>query len=128
QKGLPEALAELRAMGFRTGLHTGGAYPARFARVLSLLDWIGFDVKAPFDAYDRITGAPGSGTKARESLGLLRDSGIAADLRCTVHPALLSPADLARMDDDLAALGLPPARRQPFRAEGCTDPALCRTP
>ncbi|MCE8439444.1 anaerobic ribonucleoside-triphosphate reductase activating protein [Rhodovulum sulfidophilum] len=128
QRGLPEALAELRAMGFRTGLHTGGAYPARFARVLPLLDWIGFDVKAPFDAYDRITGAPGSGAKARESLGLLRDSGVDADLRCTVHPALLSPADLARMDDDLAALGLPPARRQPFRAEGCTDPALCRTP
>ncbi|MBK1636435.1 anaerobic ribonucleoside-triphosphate reductase activating protein [Rhodovulum adriaticum] len=125
QKGLADALREIRAMGFRTGLHTGGPYPARLAEVLPRLDWVGFDVKAPFDAYDRITGAPGSGAKARDSLILLRDSGVAFDLRTTVHPALLGPADLSRMDANLAALALPPSRRQPFRAAGCTDQALC---
>ncbi|SIS54848.1 anaerobic ribonucleoside-triphosphate reductase activating protein [Phaeovulum vinaykumarii] len=125
QKGLTEALSNIRAMGFRTGLHTGGPYPARLAQALPLLDWVGFDVKAPFDAYDRITGARGSGAKARESLILLRDSGVAFDLRTTVHPALLGAVDLARMDAELAALGLTPSRRQPFRAEGCADHDLC---
>jgi len=125
QKGLPEALTELRAMGFRTALHTGGAYPSRMAVVLPLLDWVGFDVKAPFDLYDRITAVPGSGAKARESLIRLRDSGVAFELRTTVHAVLLSSADLAQMDEELATLGLPPSRRQPFRAEGCADQDLC---
>ncbi|MBL3569775.1 anaerobic ribonucleoside-triphosphate reductase activating protein [Rhodovulum sulfidophilum] len=124
QSDLAAALSEIRALGFRTGLHTGGPYPARLAKAAPLLDWVGFDVKAPFGAYDRITGVPGSGAKARDSLILLRDSGVAIDPRTTVHPALLSAADLARIDAELDALGLPPSRRQPFRAEGCADQAL----
>lgn len=124
QKALPEALQAIRAMGFRTGLHTAGPYPGRLARVLPLLDWVGFDVKGPWEAYARITGVPGGGRAARESLLRLRDSGVAYDLRTTVHPALLCPDDLEAMDAGLAADGLPPARRQPFRSEGCSDPDL----
>ncbi len=47
QAALPAALAEVRAMGFATGLHTGGMYPERLAAVLPLLDWVGLDVKGP---------------------------------------------------------------------------------
>jgi pyruvate formate lyase activating enzyme len=125
QGALPEVLAEIRAMGFRTGLHTGGPYAQRLARVLPLLDWVGFDVKAPFAEYDRITGVPGSGLRARESLRLLQASGVAHELRTTVHPRLLGPADLDRIGADLAEMGLPMPQLQPFRAEGCIDTELC---
>jgi pyruvate formate lyase activating enzyme len=124
QRALPQAVAAVRALGFRVGLHTAGPYPERLARLVPAIDWIGFDVKAPFADYERITGVPGSGGRARESLVAIIDSGVAFETRTTVHPLLLSDADLTRLDADLAALGLGPSRRQPFRPTGCRDAEL----
>ena len=47
---------DVRELGFQVGLHTGGQFPERLARVLPQVDWVGFDVKAPWDAYERVTG------------------------------------------------------------------------
>lgn len=105
QAALPEAMTEARALGFRIGLHTGGFAPERFARIVPLTDWIGFDIKAPFAIYEGITGAPGSGAAARESLCLLLASGVAYELRTTVDPALLNEAALSEMAGALSALG-----------------------
>ena len=124
QRVLPGAIAAVRALGFRIGLHTAGPYPKRLVRLLPLVDWVGFDVKAPFSDYERITGVPDSGTDARESLVALAESDIAFEVRTTVHPLLLDDADLVRLDTDLAELGLGPTRRQPFRTNGCRDAEL----
>ncbi|WP_026784825.1 anaerobic ribonucleoside-triphosphate reductase activating protein [Pleomorphomonas koreensis] len=124
QRALPAAAAAVRALGFRVGLHTAGPYPERLGRLLPLVDWVGFDVKAPFSDYERITGVPGSGERARQSLSEIVRSGVAFETRTTVHPLLLSGADLLRLDADLAALGLGPSRRQPFRPTGCQDAEL----
>lgn len=124
QRALPEAVAAVRALGFRVGLHTAGPYPRRLARLLPLVDWVGFDVKAPFSDYERIAGVAGSGDRARQSLIELARSGVAFEVRTTVHPQLLGEDDLARLDADLAALRVKPTRHQPFRAEGCRDKEL----
>ena len=58
QAGLPQALEQVRALGFATALHTGGMYPERLAAVLPLLDWVGLDIKGPEHRYADITGAP----------------------------------------------------------------------
>ncbi|ACI97766.1 anaerobic ribonucleoside-triphosphate reductase activating protein [Rhodospirillum centenum] len=126
QAALPDAMRTVRGMGFRIGLHTGGPYPERLADLLPLLDWVGFDVKAPFAEYERITGASGSGERARESLRLLLDAGIACDVRTTVHPRLLDAAALERLRADLDALGVRQHRLQPFRATGCRPDQLAR--
>lgn len=123
QAALPEAMDAVRALGFRIGLHTSGAVPERLAALLALVDWVGFDVKAPFADYARITGIAGSGEAARLSLTHLLDSGVACDVRTTVHPALLDDDALARLADDLAVLGVT-TRLQPFRASGCIDAEL----
>ena len=47
QAALPAALAEVRALGFQTALHTGGMYPERLHALLPLLDWVGLDIKGP---------------------------------------------------------------------------------
>lgn len=125
QAALPAAMRAVRALGFGVGLHTAGPVPARLAAVLSLVDWIGFDVKAPFDRYERITGVPGSGHAARESLRRLLDSGIAYEVRTTVHPVLLGADDLADLADEFARIGVRNHRRQPFRPQGCLDATLC---
>ncbi|ALK09877.1 anaerobic ribonucleoside-triphosphate reductase activating protein [Blastochloris viridis] len=123
QAALTEAAGEVRALGFRVGLHTGGPAPERLAALLPLVDWVGFDIKAPFDDYARITGVAGSGEAARASLKLLLASGVACDLRTTVHPALLDEVALARLCSELAALGVT-SRLQPFRVAGCADAEL----
>lgn len=101
---LPAALSELRTMGYRLGLHTAGLAPKRLAELLPLLDWIGLDVKAaPSDEalHERITGLAGGLRRVRESLALLKDSGIAYELRSTVHPQWFSIADVLRLVDEL---------------------------
>jgi pyruvate formate lyase activating enzyme len=124
QAALPDAMRAARALGFRIGLYTAGPYPSRLAAVLTLVDWVGFDVKAPFDEYERITGVPRSGAKARLSLTHVLASGIDCEIRTTVHDALLGAAALARLGADLAALGVDDHRLQPFRAAGCANSAL----
>lgn len=120
QPALAAAMAEARALGFKTALHTGGPLPERLAAVLPLTDWAGFDVKAPWDAYDRMTGAAGSGERARASIEILVASGVPFEARTTVHPDLLGSGDLARMADELEAAGVREWVLQPYRAEGTT--------
>ena len=117
-------MREVRDLGFRVALHTGGPVPARVAEVLPLLDWVGFDIKAPFAEYERVTGVPGSGEAARASFEAVLSSGVAYEVRTTVHPALLDEDALERMASELAEMGVERWVLQPFRVEGCADAAL----
>lgn len=128
QGGLADAMRAVRALGFGVGLHTGGAYPRRLADVLPLVDWVGLDAKAPFDDYARITGVAGSGEPARESLDLLLASGVAHEVRTTVHPALLSADEVAALAATLASCGVRHHVRQAFRPQGCADADLLNAP
>lgn len=124
QAGLEDALAEVRRLGFITGLHSAGPYPRRLAPLLKRLDWIGLDIKAPFATYEQVTGVSGSGTRARRSLELVLESGIACELRTTLHPDLLGPADLLAIAEDLHARGVTNWVVQEFRPQGCADADL----
>ncbi|GAB3258301.1 anaerobic ribonucleoside-triphosphate reductase activating protein [Kineosporia babensis] len=88
QRGLAAAMKDVRELGFAVGLHTGGAYPRRFGQLLaeSLIDWVGFDIKAHPEEYDTITAAPRSAAPALRSLHLLRSSGLPHQLRTTRDP------------------------------------------
>lgn len=107
--GLPDALAEIRALGFGTALHTGGAFPDRLATLLEagLVDWIGLDYKAPFDDYPLVTGENGSGERARRSLELVAASGVDFELRTTVWPQLLTHERIWTMAHELRSVGTP---------------------
>ncbi|WP_353187055.1 anaerobic ribonucleoside-triphosphate reductase activating protein [Bosea sp. (in: a-proteobacteria)] len=118
QRELPEAMKAVRGLGFKIGLHTAGPYPTRLAAALPFCDWVGFDVKAPFAEYRRVTGVPGSGERARRSLALLLASGLACQVRTTVDPSLLDAAAVARMGAELLALGVTRHVLQEFRLAG----------
>lgn len=125
---LPEMLAQVKAMGFGVALHTGGGYPNRLRECLKLVDWIGFDVKAPFAEYHRITRVKGSGDAARLSLQAVVESGVAFECRTTSHPALLSDANLLEIGHELAAAGVKHYAVQKFRPHGCNDADLLAVP
>lgn len=126
QPGLLDAVKEAKDLGFALGLHTAGIHPARLERLLPWLDWVGFDVKAPFEAYGAVTRVPGRGVRAGASLRLLLASGAAHEVRTTVHPALLSEADLLKLARSLAEMGVRHYALQAFRSRGCADAALAR--
>ncbi|GGP25526.1 anaerobic ribonucleoside-triphosphate reductase activating protein [Silvimonas amylolytica] len=121
---LPHMMTQVRQLGFQVALHTGGAYPARLRQCLPLLDWVGFDVKAPFASYESVTQVRNSGRAARESLHLLIESGVPFECRTTVHPALHDTASLLQLAGTLAVQGVENFVLQPFRASGCASPML----
>ncbi len=120
QPGLARAMREVKAMGYRIGLHSAGIYPRRFEEALPFVDWVGFDAKAPFDAtYERITGVRGSGEAALASARALLASGVDCEFRTTWHPELLSRRELDRLAGTLAELGVRRYALQEFRRRGC---------
>ncbi|MDP3671199.1 MAG: anaerobic ribonucleoside-triphosphate reductase activating protein [Telluria sp.] len=121
---LGAAIAEVRALGFAVGLHSAGVYPRRLAGLLPLLDWVGFDVKAPFEQYEAITGVAGSGSQARECAELILASGVDYECRTTIHPTLLAAAQVEELAATLAEMGVRNYALQVFRAQGCADSAL----
>ena len=104
-RGLGEAMRQVREQGFLVGLHTAGPYPERLARVLPLVDWVGMDIKAPFPAYEAVTGVPGSGDRARRSARLVVESGVAHQFRTTLDRSLLDDGDIRWIEGELEAMG-----------------------
>lgn len=124
EPALAEAIAAVRELGFAVGLHSAGIYPRRLGEILPLLDWIGLDIKAPFDDYERITGVPDSGRQARQCAEAVLASGVAHEFRTTAHASLLSEADLLNLAQTLAHMGLRDYALQVFRKQGCADAGL----
>lgn len=122
---LADAMREVRAMGFCTGLHTAAPYLETFASLLPLLDWVGMDVKASFARYETVTGVPGSGEKVRDALRLLLQSGVGHEIRVTVHPQFHDASGLLQLASELQTMGVENFALQEFRAQGCNDEQLC---
>lgn len=100
------AIEEVKALGYQVGLHTTGMVPRRLRKILPLLDWVGLDIKAPFEEYATITGFPRSGSLARESAELLLASGVPYECRTTIHPHFFTVDTLLRLSHTLAEMGV----------------------
>jgi len=124
QAGIVRALRQVKALGFRLGLHTAGAYPRRLAELLPMVDWVAMDIKAPFADYAATTGVADSGEPALESVRLILASGIAHEFRTTVHPDLLPAGALPALARSLAQIGVRNYALQEFRSQGCAHREL----
>ncbi len=100
QRALGAAMAEVRSLGFRIGLHTAGIYPRHLAALLPQLDWVGLDIKALPADYPALTGVPASGVRAWWSLRLLLASGITLEVRTTLDPRGEFTSSSAARDGD----------------------------
>jgi pyruvate formate lyase activating enzyme len=124
QRGLPDAVREVRELGFKVGLHTAGCYPERLDELLPALDWVGLDIKALPEDYAALTGVPGSGERAFESLQFLVESGVAHEVRVTVHDGLLPDEKLHQLLALLDVAGVAEVVLQRCRTEKTLDPGL----
>ena len=117
QNGLAAAVAEVKELGFLIGLHTGGYRPKHLAEVLPLVDWIGFDVKAPFERekYKTAVGGADHLHEAEESLKLLTESGVDFECRTTCDPRILTIEDIYMIAGELKARGVEKYFLQKYR-------------
>ena len=116
QDGLSEAIKDVKALGFKIGLHTGGYRPEHLERVLPLVDWVGLDIKAPFEAekYKSIVGVDQL-DKVEKSLNLLLESGVDFECRTTCDPRFLTSEDLLSIAKELHKHGVKKYFLQKYR-------------
>ena len=129
QDTLPDAIIEVKALGFTIGLHTGGYRPEHLANVLPLVDWVGLDIKAPFeeDKYQNIVGVPHL-NRVKESLDLLLKSGIDFECRTTCDPRFLSADDLKKIAETLKNKGVKKyflQKYRPIESDKSTTDDMC---
>lgn len=129
QDALAEAIREVKALGFKIGLHTGGYRPEHLAKILPLLDWVGLDIKAPFVAkhYQSITGVDHL-ARVLQSLDLLLQSGVDFECRTTCDPRFLNCDDLWSIAKALKEKGVKKYFLQKYRpvdSDQTTTEAAC---
>jgi pyruvate formate lyase activating enzyme len=124
QGSLAAAMGQIRAMGFRVGLHTAGCYPERLRRVVPFLDWVGLDIKALPQRYPEVTGAPESGDRAWKSLQLLLESGTDLEVRTTLLPYWRLAEDIEPLARRIAQAGVTNYVIQTCRTAMALDPDL----
>ena len=90
QKGLSDAIREIRTLNYKVKLDTNGSRPEVVERLLAqgLLDYAAVDYKAPAAKYERVCGRGADAKPVRETIGLLMESGIPFEVRTTVFPQL----------------------------------------
>ena len=125
QDCLIDYIKEVKAMGYKVGMHTGGYRPEHFEKVLPMLDWVGFDIKAPLNAeqYTRAVGGINQFEKAMQSLDMLIKSGKDFECRTTCDPRVLSIENIYTIADELKARGVKEYYLQRYRqVEGDNTP------
>jgi pyruvate formate lyase activating enzyme len=103
---LPEFLKKIKGLGFAIKLDTNGSNPEMLKKLIEekLIDYVAMDIKAPLEQekYNRANGANIDIEKIKESIVLIKDSGIDHEFRSTIVPGLHSEEDIVRMAEDIA--------------------------
>lgn len=110
-----EKAREVKDLGFKLAIHTSGVYPERLRELLPIIDWVGLDVKAPWDKYEELTGRPAMAEQVQKSLQILLDSKVDFEARTTCDPRHLTPKDTLKIAETLHKLGVRTYALQKYR-------------
>ena len=105
-ESLIEFLRKINKMGFLIKLDTNGTNPDLIKRLIDekLVDYIAMDVKAPLikEKYEAACGMVVDISKIRESISIIKDSGVEYEFRTTVVPGIHTAEDVIRIANDIA--------------------------
>jgi len=81
---------EAKSLGYKIKIDTNGYHPDLLKRLiqLKLVDYIAMDIKAPLDRYAEITRVAADLNKIKESVELIKGSGVEYEFRTTVFAGL----------------------------------------
>lgn len=96
QNDLPEFIAKLKRIGMRIKLDTNGSNPRMIRKLLdmNLLDYIAMDVKTDLRHYQNICGNEIDISKIKQSIKLIRESGVEYEFRTTAVPSLVGKKEV----------------------------------
>jgi pyruvate formate lyase activating enzyme len=94
QDDLAEFIEVVKNYGFLIGIHTSGIAPSMFEKIITMVNWVGFDIKTAFQSYGKVTQVPNSGALAERSLEILLNSGVDYEIRTTYDTRIISQDDI----------------------------------
>lgn len=122
--GLMTFFRQVKSLGFLVKLDTNGSRPVILERLLQkgLLDFVAIDIKGPPSRYHEIGGMHADANAVSESVRIVRESGIAFELRTTVVPGLVRLEDVEAIGAWLGGKGT--WALQQFSNRSVLDPAF----
>lgn len=132
QDGLEIAIKEIKNMGYKVGLHTGGYRPEMLKKIITELDWAGLDIKASLkaDKYKIATGGYSLVENIKESLSVLLKSGIKFECRTTCDPRILNIDNIYEIAETLKTLGVKEyylQKYRPIESDKSTTDEMCES-
>jgi len=101
---------EVKKMGYDIKLDTNGTNPSMLKELIEkdLIDYVAMDIKAPLtaDKYKKVAGVEVDIRKIKESIEIIKSSGIDYEFRSTIVPTIHSEEDIIFM-----ASGIGPAKK-----------------
>ncbi len=110
QNDLDKVMKSVKDKDLLVGLHTTGVLFEKFAKIIGCVDWVGFDVKAPFEKYGKIIQQPddasiSAASNVKKSLELLLESRVNYEVRVTLDNSL-EIDEVLEMTRDLKDMGV----------------------
>lgn len=95
-KNLFEIISKIKQLSLKVKLDTNGSNPNIVKELLenNLLDYIAMDIKTALNKYDKLAGVKVEKEKIKETVALIKNSGIDYEFRTTLVPGLISKTDL----------------------------------
>ncbi len=121
QNCIKSAIKEVKDLGFKIGLHTSGVNPKLLSEIIADVDWVGLDVKAPFDNYTIATGGVEISEKVKESIKIITASNTEIEVRTTLDPTILKIEDIYKISDEIYSLGVKNFALQEYRSPNEDD-------
>lgn len=104
-RGLFEFMKEIKGLGFRIKIDTNGSDATALNRALQekLLDYVAMDIKAPLDErYAQLAGVKTDLNQIKQSIKIIRESGVNYEFRITVVPKLLDQEEIGNIAETVA--------------------------
>ena len=104
QKDLKDFIVKVKSLGYKVKLDTNGTNPEALKLLIeqNLIDYVAMDIKTNFDDYACITGLKTNlSSRVKESLNVLRKSGINYELRTTLVNEFHNEVNIEKMKEDL---------------------------
>jgi pyruvate formate lyase activating enzyme len=102
-KDLPIFIKKIKDSGFLVKLDTNGSNPEMIKMLIhdKILDYIAMDIKTDLESYSNVCGVNVDINKIRQSIDIIKSSGVAYEFRSTMVPGLISQDSLIKIGEFL---------------------------